>query len=198
MARKLVIPGEFVAVSEEFMPGEGTYDRNGRIYSAYLGELELDTANKVARVKPLNPPVRLKVGDIVYGTVENIKETMVVVSVTAVEGKKRKISGDTEASIHISKISDRYTSDIRKKYRKGDIIRAMVIQTKPSLQLGTSRRSLGVVKALCTRCRFPMVRKGRDLFCEKCERTEVRKVAISYSNLLTGMQKNKNPKRYSG
>jgi exosome complex component CSL4 len=193
MTKKLVVPGEFVAVSEEFMAGDGTYDLEGKIYSAYLGELELDTVHKVALVKPLNPPIQLKVGDTVYGIIEDVKETMVVASVTGVEGTERGISGDTEGSIHISKISDRYTEDTRNEFRKGDIIRAEVIQVKPSLQLGTSRRNLGVIKALCTRCRSHMIQQDRSLFCENCEQVESRKTAIDYSNPTTRMQKHKNP-----
>lgn len=193
MAKKLVIPGEFVAVSEEYMAGEGTYDHDGKIFSAYVGELELDSVSKVARVKPFNPPVQLKVGDAVLGAVRDIKETMVVVTISGMEDKKRGITGDSEGTLHISKISDRYTEDIRKEYRKGDIIRAMVIRIEPSLQLATDRSNLGVVKALCTRCRSPLIKKGRDLFCENCERVELRKTATDYSNPPERMEKDKNP-----
>lgn len=193
MTKKLVVPGELVAVSEEFMAGDGTYDHGGKIFSAYLGELELDSVRKVAHVKPLNPIVQLKVGDTVHGIVQDVKETMVVASVTSVEGIERGISGDTEGSIHISKISDRYTEDTRNEFRKGDIIRATVIQIKPSLQLETSRRNLGVLRALCTRCRSPLMKQDRNLFCENCERVENRKIAIDYSDPTTRMQKHKNP-----
>ncbi|UCD92693.1 MAG: exosome complex RNA-binding protein Csl4 [Methanobacteriota archaeon] len=192
MTKKLVVPGEFVAVCEEYMPGKGTYDQDGKIFSAYVGELELDHEKKEARVKALNPPVQLKVGDDVYGVVRDMRETMVVVDVSGMEGKDRTITGETEGSLHISKISDRYTEDIRKEYRKGDIIRAVVIRTDPSLQLATDRRNLGVIRALCTRCRSPLTKKDRELYCESCERTEFRKTAIDYSNPPEPMQKDKN------
>lgn len=193
MAKKLVIPGEFVAVCEEYMTGDGTYDHDGKIFSAYVGELELDSEKKVARVKPLNPPIQLKVGDAVLGVVRDMRETMVVVTISGLEGTERAISGETEGSLHISKISDRYTEDARREFRKGDILRAVVIRTEPSLQLATNRRDLGVVVALCTRCRSPLIKRDRDLFCEKCERAETRKTAIDYSNPPEGMQKDKNP-----
>ncbi|MCK4443971.1 MAG: exosome complex RNA-binding protein Csl4, partial [Thermoplasmata archaeon] len=98
------------------------------------------------------------------------------------EGKDRAISGETDASLHVSKVSTGYTSDVKSEYRKTDIIRAAVIQTKPSLQLATDRKDLGVLRALCTRCRHPLIPKGRDLYCENCERSESRKAAIDYSD----------------
>jgi exosome complex component CSL4 len=48
------------------------------------------------------------------------------------------------------------------------------------VQLSTAGPHFGVVRALCGRCRSPMDRKGRNLYCEKCDRTENRKVADDY------------------
>lgn len=182
MTKKLVIPGDCVAVSEEYMAGEGTYDQEGKIYSAYVGELDLDVKHKVARVKAFNPPVELRNGDVVIGVVRDVKETMAMITLANAEGKERAISGETEASLHVSKVSTGYTSDVKSEFRKGDILRAVVIQTKPSLQLATDRKNLGVLRALCTRCRTPLIQKGRDLYCESCERSETRKAAIDYSD----------------
>ncbi len=182
MAKKLVIPGDFVAVSEEYMAGEGTYDHEGKIYSAFVGELDLDVQHKVARVRAFNPPVELRNGDIVIGVVRDVKETMVMVTLANAEGEERAISGETEASLHVSKVSTGYTSDVRDEFRKGDIIRAAVIQTKPSLQLATDRKDLGVLRALCTRCRSPLILRGKDMYCENCERNESRKTSIDYSD----------------
>src|SRR2546428_10898055 len=68
-------------------------------------------------------------------------------------------------------------------YRLGDIIRAKVIQVKPSLQLTTAETTLGVVKALCSVCRGPLELRGRELYCPRDERTERRKVAADYADL---------------
>jgi len=183
MRNRIVLPGEQVAVSEEYMPGEGTYESGGKIYASSVGTLELDTEDMIARVKAFNPPLELKVGDLVIAVVDDIRGTMAIAKVVKVQGKEREITGETEASLHISKISEGYTQDIRRELRIGDIIRARVIQVKPSLQLATSERYLGVVKALCSKCRSPMIKRGRELYCESCERTEPRKIAPDYDNL---------------
>ncbi len=181
--RKVVLPGDEVAVTEEYESGEGTYEKDGKIFAIAPGTLDLDEVSKVAKVKMFNPPVRLKVGDIVYATVDDIKSSMASATIFVLHGVERQITGESEGSIHISNVSSQYTEDFRQMFRLGDIIRAQVIQSEPSLQLTTAGPKLGVVKALCSQCRGQMVRRGEDMFCERCERTEVRKIADDYGEL---------------
>lgn len=183
MEPKLVLPGDQIAVAEEFEPGEGTYERNGLVFAATPGVLRLDEQSRVARVQPFNPPAELQAGDIVYAVVDDIRGMMATATVSAIHGRARQISGETDGTIHISNVSEAYTEDIRDMYHLGDIIRAKVIQTKPSVQLTTAEPDLGVVRALCGVCRGPLEARGRDLFCPRCERTERRKVARDYESL---------------
>src|SRR6266508_311067 len=175
MERKMVLPGDEIAVAEEFEPGEGTYEAKGLVFAATPGVLELDPANRVARVRAFNPPAELRVGDIVYGAVDDIRGMMATATIQAIHGRARQISGESEGTIHISNVSEEYTEDIHDMYRLGDIIRAKVIQVKPSVQLTTAEPSLGVVKALCSVCRGPLEMRGRDLYCPRDERSERRR-----------------------
>lgn len=179
----MVLPGDEIAVAEEFEPGEGTYERNGMVFAAVPGVLELDSENRVARVRAFNPPAELKVGDIVYGVVDDIRGMMATATILAIHGRARQISGQSDGTIHISNVSEDYTEDIHDKFRLGDIIRAKVIQVKPSLQLTTAEADLGVVKALCSVCRGPLELRGQDLYCPRDERTERRKLAADYADL---------------
>src|SRR5512136_292943 len=183
MEAKMVLPGDQIAVAEEFEPGEGAYERDGLVFASTPGVLQLDEVGRVARVRPFNPPAELKVGDIVYGVVDDIRGMMATATVTAIHGRERQISGENEGTIHISNVSEEYTEDIHDMYHLGDIIRAKVIQVKPSVQLTTAEADLGVVKAFCGQCRGPLELRGRDLFCPRCERTERRKVARDYEDL---------------
>src|SRR3989442_1225461 len=104
-------------------------------------------------------------------------------TITGIQGRSRQISGESEGTIHISNVSEEYTEDIHDMYRLGDIIRAKVIQVKPSVQLTTAERDLGVVKARCSVCRGPLEVRGRELYCPRDERTERRKLAADYADL---------------
>ena len=179
----MVLPGDEIAVAEEYEPGDGTYERNGLVYASTPGVLELNPENRVARVRAFNPPAELKVGDIVYGVVDDIRGMMATATILAIHGRTRQISGQSEGTIHISNVSEDYTEDIHDKFRLGDIIRAKVIQVKPSLQLTTAEPTLGVVKAICSVCRGPLELRDRDLYCPRDERTERRKLAADYADL---------------
>lgn len=193
---KLVFPGDELAVSEEYIAGEGTIDERGKIYASTVGILKVDEKERVMSVKPFNPPVSLKRGDIVIAVVTGTRESMGTADVIQVEGKERSIAGDTNASIHVSKVSSDYTKSVKGEFRTGDIIRAEVIQTDPSLQLTTSGRNLGVLKAYCHRCRLPMGKKGRELYCKNCDLTDRRKIAVDYGGTSVKTERNNNHHEY--
>ncbi len=121
----MVLPGDEIAVAEEFEPGDGTYERNGLVFAATPGVLFLDPENRVARVRAFNPPAELKIGDIVYGVVDDIRGMMATATILAIHGRTRQISGESEGTIHISNVSEEYTEDIHDMYRLGDIIRKL-------------------------------------------------------------------------
>lgn len=178
---KKVLPGEPVATAEEYIAGQGTYESEGTIYATGIGTLRLDDKNKMARLKFDNPPMSVCIGDKVFCEITNVRSSMVVCAIQAIEGSKRSVTGDTTGTIHVSKISNKYVEDATREYRLTDIIRAEVIQVKPSIQLTTAKPHLGVILARCRNCREPMDRQqDTKLYCEHCERTEYRKVSNDY------------------
>ena len=181
-SRKVVMPGEEIAISEEYVVGDGTYERDGKIFASVAGHVELDKNEMVARVKGLNPPVLLKAGDTILGEVSEIRARMVNVQSIAREEPGRRMTGQDMGTIHISKVTDGRSDDLRELFRLGDVVRAKVLQVKPSLQLTTAGAELGVIKAFCTKCRTPLVMKKGELSCGNCERVERRKLAKGYSS----------------
>ncbi len=175
-----VLPGDEVAIAEEYMSGEGTYERDGKIYASAVGELDLDPREKLAKVVLDNPPIVLSEGDVVIGEVTDTKAAMAIVSIISQEGSNRSVSSETLASVHVSKLSSSYVEDAGDVMRPGDIIRATVIQAEPSVQLSTAGPHFGVIRALCGRCRTPLEKKGNHLYCERDDRTENRKLADDY------------------
>lgn len=183
MTKRTVVPGEEVAVAEEYMPDAGTYEYDGKILSTLAGELELDKDKMVARVSAANPMNLLKVGDSVFCRVTDVRAAMAICEILGAEGKERGITGETSATIHISKLSSEYVQEVGREMRPNDLVRAKVIQTSPSVQLSTQEPHFGVVKALCRKCRAPMARQGKSLRCEPCERVENRKLADDYGDI---------------
>lgn len=166
------------------MPGPGTHDDGTNIVATRIGIFKVEPNELRAFVEPATSvPVNLRVGDYVIGEITMIKLSMAGVEVLAVEGNDRVIVGDTNGTLHVSKIARRYVKDVGNEYRLGDVIRAQVISVKPSVQLSTEDERGGCIKALCLRCRFGMNKIGKGLECPNCGRREVRNMAPDYGEV---------------
>ncbi len=184
MDSDFVMPGDEVAVEEEYAAGEGTFAEDGTVYASQMGRLVLDDDECTATVVCPNPPNTLKKGDVVYAVVAEIRKTMATADVVAKAGSDKCVGGETYATIHVSKISQKYTDDVDSELRKGDFIRAEVTETKPSLQLSTKDPHYGCIRALCSKCKTQLVRKGDGLYCPECKYAMPRKTADDYGDVV--------------
>jgi exosome complex component CSL4 len=180
---ELKFPGDELAMAEEFSAGEGAFEDDGVIRASVMGKTKVDTRKRAIALKPLNYPPVLKVGDEVIGVITGLKSSMVTVDVIRVAGEdEREIPSRDEGTIHISKISDDFVSDTKSCFKQRDVIKAKVIQVKPSLQLSTSGRDLGVIQAYCSKCREKLKREGGKLKCASCQNVEERKLSSLYGS----------------
>jgi exosome complex component CSL4 len=177
---RLVLPGELLGTAEEFVPGWGTYEDSGRIYAALLGHPTVDPTDHAVRVEALHAVPRLSENDSVYARVEEIKSAMAVVTVLAAADGLRRVPGDPDGTIHISKAKDGYTDTLADEFAPGDIVIAQVLQSHPTVKLSTAPASLGVVAARCQACHALLERRGKELHCPRCGRQERRKLSDSY------------------
>jgi exosome complex component CSL4 len=184
MKHKLVMPGDQLSTSEELLPGDGTFEENGIIRAARIGTYIVDEKHRTAEVKPVTSiPIILKKGDIVIAKVTSAREKMIIAEVKHVQGKNRSISSDTDATVHVKEIAQGFIQEASTEYKPEDYIRAKVIQVKPSVQLETKERGFGAIKALCSKCRHSLVKKGHGLECEYCGNKEHRRIADDYGAL---------------
>jgi exosome complex component CSL4 len=178
-----VLPGDFLATTEEFVPGDCAYEESGKIYSASTGVVLVDARVKkisvFARVK--GPPL-VKPGDIIIGQVEDVREQSVNVSIGVLRGREdREIPSPKSGSIHISQANTSYVRELGKLFRVGDVVRAKVIGTqREQAQLTTAGSDLGVLIAACSRCRSVLERDGTKLRCTNCGNVDFRKIASDY------------------
>lgn len=176
-----VLPGELVGTTEEFKSGEGTTVSAGDIYSTATGNVIIDRKARVVSVRPrtLTPNI-LKVGDIVYGKITDVRESGAMVEVAGIEGKEdREIVNARSGDIHVSNVRDSYVKRLSDEFRPFDIVRAKVLDTE-RMRLTTAEDSLGVVKAYCSNCKGELVLEGKKLKCPVCNMTETRKISTEY------------------
>jgi len=177
----IVAPGDVVAMAEELMPGHGTFQDNGFIRSSIIGKFRVDRKKLLAIVESLaEEPLLLKEGDTVICEVKQIMDNIILTDIIHVAGRKREIAGEKDAALFIANISNEFVSHPSTKYRIGDIIRGKVIKVDPLIQISTKGSAFGVIKAFCTNCRKPLIKKGNLLECPVCGRKEERKMADDY------------------
>ncbi|MDO8538337.1 MAG: exosome complex RNA-binding protein Csl4 [archaeon] len=183
LKQKLVLPGEFLTVEEEFLPGMNTFEENGNIFSSKIGEVLFDENNRKVSVKEKHVLAKmLDRGSIVFARISLVKESTVVVSIISAENNgEPRIFAFSNASIYVSNASSQYVRDLSELFKIGDIIKAKVKEvTKYSIDLATNEPDLGVVKAFCTKCREPMQLFGSTLKCLNCASNENRKLSQDY------------------
>ena len=176
-----VLPGELIGTIEEFKPGEGTTVSVGDIYSSATGNIVIDRRARIVSVRPSTvTPNILKVGDVIYGKIIDVRESGAMVEIAGIEGKEdREIVNVRTGDIHVSNVRDSYVKRLSDEFRPSDIIRARVIDAE-KMRLTTAEDSLGVVKAYCSNCRGELVLEGKKLKCPVCNMTETRKISTEY------------------
>jgi exosome complex component CSL4 len=183
MKKDIVLPGDELSTTEELLVGDGTFEEDGIIRAARMGIYKVDDKKREATVEPLtSTPVIIKKGDEVLASAGSVRSMMVIAEVFHVIGKKRSVSGDTNGTIHVSEISSGYVKNADDLFALGDIIRAKVIQTEPSLQLSTKGNEYGAIKSICMHCRSALIKKDNMLECGTCNHKEKRKMANDYGS----------------
>ncbi len=181
----LVEPGTPLAYSEEFLPGNGTYDDGEQIRAAVFGRQHVDTESMTLHVEPTGKRVAdIEKGDVVVGRVTYTKPELASVQILEVRGKEgRSLLQQVEATLHVSKLDNRYIKDLEKEVRVGDVVRAKVISLKGGPQLATDKPEFGVVRAFSgDDPTQPLDLRGKTLVDPESGRRETRKLAEDYGS----------------
>ena len=179
----LVFPGDFLAVSEQFLPGVGVFDDNGFIKSATPGNVIINHENKeISVVSKSTGPVLLEINDLVFGQVLDIRGQRALIDIQSKKDCNRSFALPYKAAIHVSQVKKGYLDRLSDAMRIGDIMVAKVIKvTGNNVDLSIIDSDLGIVKAMCTKCRnYLKQTEGNKLYCKNCDRKEIRKVASDY------------------
>ncbi len=169
------VPGNFIATVEELTPSEGVIEEEGKLYASVLGQKQVKEL--AVSVTGSNTTKPLKKGDLVYGLVQNVYESVSLIEFQPVD--KNVSASNTYAYLRISEIQKRFTENFGEHLRIGDYIKAKIVEVKPlGIYLTIAWPELGVIRAFCSNCRKEMKDEGRLFVCMECGSTESRKKVI--------------------
>jgi len=181
-----VLPGDKLGVVEQFLPGVGTYEVQGTIYSNFTGNARIDLKNKRVTVVPTTRIPQLpKEGTTVLASVIHAQEKMATVNIWKIDDIT--LQNPFTAILHISSSSPRYERNMADVCKSGDILRARVIDMMNRIpKLTTAGRGLGVIKAFCSKCGAVLEFTNRRLQCPSCGNLERRRLAEDYGQAAEG------------
>lgn len=176
-----VLPGDKVAVSEEFLPGRHTYDDSGLIKSLVAGTVSKDMKSMEISVKPAAEPELIRVDDWVTGQVEGSQAGAAIVHIYFLNG--RPTYKDFSGMLSLRGLSGGGRGARRTTPTKlGDIIRCRVVSLLNGIiHLSVDEPDMGVVAALCGNCGRPLLKGSPTrLKCDECGNVEERKLARDF------------------
>lgn len=179
----MVLPGDYIGVSEEYLPGFGVYSEKGKLYSSNVGDLELDLKDHVAKIMvKTRIPKMQSPGIIAIGIVVSAMENTALIDLLPFESKNFVfVPQGLTAVLHVSKVKRGFIKDLSKEIKAGDIVRVKITEvSKHTVSLTTDGKNLGVIKAYCSMCRHELKKRGTGLFCDNCKNREYRKTAYDY------------------
>ncbi len=176
----MVVPGDQLCVIAELMPGFGTYDKEGIVYAATTGSVEMDLNERSISIRSgsrLALPIK---GDVMVGEVIVVYDQRAEVSLVKRNGEN--ILSGLLGEIHISNVTRRYIKSLQDVLKPRDIVRGVALNTHEiPVALTLVGPDNGVLAANCSKCGTKLtLTTYNNLICLKCENREVREVAKDY------------------
>jgi exosome complex component CSL4 len=175
-----IVPGDYLGVIEEFLPGGGTYIDDGTIYSSTTGHLLVDShKRKISVYQKTKSPLLPKEGAHVIGRITSIHNKTLNVKIFQIRDKL--LSNTFNGIMHITDVRKGYVKTMLDAFQIGDIIRAKVMSTKNrEFHLSTQENGLGVITSKCSFCGYKIILSQNRLKCPQCNKTKWRKMASDY------------------
>jgi len=175
------LPGDKLAVSEEFLPGPNTYDDSGLIRALRAGSVFRDPKNMEISVRPAIEPSIIKVEDWITGQVEAVQANSANVHIYFLNGKPtyKDFSGMlTLRGLSGGGRGARRTTPVK----TGDVVRCRVFSlVNGIIHMTIEEPDMGVVYALCGSCGKPLMRgNATRAKCDECGNVEERKLARDF------------------
>ncbi|GGM77816.1 RNA-binding protein [Thermogymnomonas acidicola] len=181
----VVLPGDVICTAEEYLPGENTVENNGLITALVSGTVHRDEKSLTVSVIPKKVNVKIRNGDVVYGQIVKVEQRFADVRIVGVyRNDLGLVPVSAEGVIRILQPHGRQPDTTGAPFLIGDLVRGKVIRSNHEIEISIYGKRYGVIRSLCSRCRNPLVMKNSVLYCENCERVEMRKVADDYGNVL--------------
>ena len=162
-----------IAQIEEYLPGDNTFEDNDVIRATAIGDIHLDSNERLASITKQTQITVPNVGDVIIGVVEANLPSMIAIMIKYVNGKK--VVADLECVC--------VTRHIRKKNiaLAKDVVKVKIIShINGTIHASIDSEELVVLFTKCRKC-FGIVAKMRDAVkCKDCGWIDDRKLSLDF------------------
>lgn len=175
MSQKPTLPGDKIAIIEEYETGQNTFDDGQSIRSLVIGTSEFDKTNRIAKINEMRKPAVAQVNDVVTGNISALMNNMFAINILYINGKS------THSGLEC--ICQARGAKKRIMVRVGDIVSAKIIShLNGVVHAIISEPELGVLFTQCNRCGAKVVSMGSSIKCVDCGYIEERKLSTKFGN----------------
>ncbi|MHA1978098.1 MAG: exosome complex RNA-binding protein Csl4 [Candidatus Hodarchaeales archaeon] len=183
-----VVPGDKIAVIEEFLPDETCFEQDGSILSMTTGEVIPDQKKHKITVKPLKQSFQLERGDTGVGRVVYVKKQIASVDIHRINSNPVPIP--INSILHVSEASRRFVRNMYEVTRPGDWLKFRIVRTMKPVYISLIGEELGVVIAQCNHCGHDLEFYRRNtLKCPNCSLIQNRVTSDSFGKLVTSFSR---------
>jgi exosome complex component CSL4 len=176
---EVVLPGEKVAVIEEFIGEDGIYLEKGILRALRIGELKKDFKSRELKVKSKISEKIPRLGDTIIGQVDIVQTYNIIVKIYYINGKFNY--GRFEGILPNRSFESHDYNKKRTICKIGDLIRAQITSTKNSIaHLTLKDEEDGVLHSVCSICGGTFMKISHKIKCRECGNVEDRKLSINF------------------
>ena len=168
-----VLPGDKIAITEEYEAGNNACDDGHIVRSTVIGENEIDKKERLVHVKSYKSTSIPEKDDIVIGTVEAVMGSMMAVLIKNINNKP--VNSQVECICPTKNIRKRNVALVK------DIVKLKIVgHLNGTIQATIQEPSLGVLFTKCRKCGMD-VKPLRDIIkCVECGWTDDRKLSSDF------------------
>ena len=171
----LVLPGDKIAIIEEYGAGNNASDDGHIVRATVVGQSEIDKKEHLVHVKTSKVISVPEKDDVIIGTVEAVMGSMFVILITHINSKP--VKSQVECICSTKNIRKRNVALIK------DLVKAKIIgRLNGAIHATIQEPELGVLFTKCRKCGMD-VKPLRDIIkCVECGWTDDRKISRDFLN----------------
>ena len=173
MSDNQTIPGDKIAIIEEYESGKNTFEDGHNVRSTVVGNTDIDKQNRIAQVQKLSSFGIPEVDDIVVGTVAAVMSSMIAVSIDYVNNIRTKSNVECICQTrHLRKKNIALVNDI--------VVLRIIARKNGTIHASLDEPELGILYTKCKKCGGGVIPMRDAIKCTECNWIDERKLSNNF------------------